>query len=58
MDSKAKEKVMGSNNKHPFNTTIIKNNMIIIRRKDGTIKQAYDRKTGDAVKVDKYGNRV
>jgi len=49
---------MGSNNKHPFNTSIIKNGMIVIRRKDGTYKAAFDRKTGEPIKIDKYGNKA
>lgn len=49
---------MGSNNKHAFNPTIIKNGMIIVRRKDGTVKQAFDRKTGEEIKVDRFGNRI
>jgi hypothetical protein len=49
---------MGSNNKHPFNTSIIKNGMIVIIRKDGTYKAAFDRKTGEQIKIDKYGNKL
>ena len=49
---------MGSNNKHSFNTSIIKNGMIVIRRKDGTYKAAFDRKTGAPIKIDKYGNKA
>jgi hypothetical protein len=49
---------MGSNNKHAFNPTIIKNGMIVIRRKDGTYKAAYDRQTGKQIKIDKFGNRI
>lgn len=49
---------MGSNNKHSFNTSIIKNGMIVIRRKDGTYKAAFNRKTGEQVRIDKYGNEI
>jgi hypothetical protein len=49
---------MGSNNKHPFNTTIIKDGMIVVRRKDGTVKSAFDKKTMTPIKVDKYGNKL
>ena len=49
---------MGSNNKHSFNTSIIKNGMIVIRRKDGTYKAAFDKKTGQSIKIDKYGNKA
>jgi hypothetical protein len=32
--------------------------MIVIRRKDGTYKAAFDRKTGQSIKIDKYGNKA
>jgi hypothetical protein len=32
--------------------------MIVIRRKDGTYKAAFNRKTGEQVRIDKYGNEI
>lgn len=49
---------MGNNNKIPFNPRQIKNGMNVVVRKDGTIKSAIDRKTGEVVQVDKFGNRL
>ena len=41
-----------------FNYKQIKNNLIVLLRKDGSIKSAWDRKTGELVNVDKFGNRI
>lgn len=41
-----------------FNPSQIKNGMNVILRKDGTVKSAFDRKTGDEIKVDSKGNRI
>lgn len=41
-----------------FNQKQIKNNLIVLLRKDGSIKSAWDRKTGELVSVDKFGNKL
>ena len=49
---------MGSNNKIPFNPKVIRNGMNIVLRKDGTVKSAFDRQTGEPIPVDQHGNRL
>lgn len=41
-----------------FNPKQIKNGMIVVLRKDGTYKSAFDRQTGEPIKIDKFGNRI
>lgn len=43
---------------HAFNPKQIKNGMIVVLRKDGTYKSAFDRKTGKPISIDKYGKRL
>jgi hypothetical protein len=41
-----------------FNPMQIKNDMIVRLNKDGTFKAAWDRKTGDPIKINKFGQRI
>lgn len=49
---------MPSKNKNAFNPMQIKNGMIVRLNKDGTYKAAWDRKTGESIKINKFGHRI
>jgi hypothetical protein len=41
-----------------FNKSLIKNGMVVIMRKDGSIKLRKDMKTGEIINGTKTGNRI